>query len=166
MNKFKSLGILLMLLCVTIFCFTACDDDDKDMTPPAITAEGITANPINCQVYHPGDVMPVRYRFTDDTELGNFNIEIHNDFDHHTHSTESEHEHECDDDDDDETHDTSGTPWVYNQDYQIPSGLQNYVASVDIPIPEDIAKGDYHFMIRLTDRAGWQQLKAISIKIE
>lgn len=27
-------------------------------------------------------------------------------------------------------------------------------------------QGEYHFMIRLTDRAGWQQLKAVAIKIK
>ncbi|RYD73590.1 MAG: DUF4625 domain-containing protein, partial [Sphingobacteriales bacterium] len=25
--------------------------------------------------------------------------------------------------------------------------------------------GDYHFLIRITDKAGWQTIKAISIKI-
>jgi hypothetical protein len=29
-----------------------------------------------------------------------------------------------------------------------------------------VAEGDYHFMIRLTDKAGWQQLKALAIIIE
>ena len=38
-------------------------------------------------------------------------------------------------------------------------------ASVDIDIPENIDTGDYHFMVRLTDKAGWQQLKGISLKI-
>ncbi len=40
-----------------------------------------------------------------------------------------------------------------------------YDAKVDITVPDDIDTGDYHFMVRLTDKSGWQQLKAISIKI-
>ena len=41
------------------------------------------------------------------------------------------------------------------------------VAAIPVPqpIPADAALGDYHFMIRLTDRAGWQQLHAVAIKI-
>ena len=49
---------------------------------------------------------------------------------------------------------------------EIPAGLRSYEARVKIPIPEDVAEGDYHFMIRLTDKAGWQQLKALAIIIE
>ena len=45
-------------------------------------------------------------------------------------------------------------------------GQTLYKATIDIPIPEDIDEGDYHFMIRLTDRAGWQQLKSVSIKVK
>ena len=56
-------------------------------------------------------------------------------------------------------------PWVYNRDYTIPAAQRQYDARVDIPIPADIDPGDYHFMVRLTDRAGWQQLKAVAIKI-
>ena len=44
--------------------------------------------------------------------------------------------------------------------------MKSYKASVDIPIPEDAAHGDYHFMIRLTDKAGWQQIKSVAIIIE
>jgi hypothetical protein len=57
-------------------------------------------------------------------------------------------------------------PWVFNKDYQIPAVQKNYTARFDIQIPADIDEGDYHFMVRLTDRAGWQELKGIAIKIE
>ena len=43
--------------------------------------------------------------------------------------------------------------------------LEYYTARHDIAIPADIDPGDYHFMVRLTDRAGWQQLHAMAIKI-
>ena len=56
-------------------------------------------------------------------------------------------------------------PWVYNQDFPIPGNSPLYDAHVNIPIPADIDPGDYHFMIRVTDRSGWQQLKAVNIKI-
>ena len=45
-------------------------------------------------------------------------------------------------------------------------GQRSHTARLDIPVPANIKPGDYHFMIRLTDRVGWQQLKAVAIKIE
>ena len=163
---------LTALFCATIIGFAACNDDEKDMTKPVITDTGIVANPINCQVYHPGEVIPFCYIFEDDTELGAYNIEVHSNFDHHSHSTEADdHDHdECEEGHEDHEFDheaTEGTqPWVYNQDFTIPAGQHIYLAKVNIPVPAQATPGLYHFMIRLTDKAGWQQLKAIAIQIE
>ncbi|MCR5131829.1 MAG: DUF4625 domain-containing protein [Prevotella sp.] len=151
--------ILLTMLFVLSACSSSDDEDSKDMTYPEISEEGITANPADCQVYQRGDVIPFNYVFKDNIELGSYNIEIHNNFNHHTHSTSSI---ECEMD---EKKDPQ-QPWVYNQDFSIPSGKRSYTARIDIPIPSDIDAGDYHFMVRLTDRAGWQQLKAMTIKIK
>ena len=172
MKKIIIMSLMTALITVFTLSYISCsDDDDKDMTPPVISAEGITANPVNCQTYHRGDVIPFHYVMTDDQELGAYNIEIHNNFDHHSHSTEADdhdHDHhagECDDDDDDEHENSEGRAWVYNQDFTIAAGLRSYDARHDIEIPADVNTGDYHFMIRLTDRAGWQQLHAVAIKI-
>jgi hypothetical protein len=171
MKKFIYMSLAMAL----ILGFMACGDDNepKDMTPPTITGTGITCNPINCQVYHPGEVIPFRYVFEDNEELGNFNLEVHNNFDHHTHSTEGhDHEHEGSECEEQEHEHEEGEEhgeehaWVYNRSFSIPTGLKSYNASIDIPIPEDAAHGDYHFMIRLTDKAGWQQIKSIAIIIE
>ena len=147
-----------MLLCALSACSSSDDETQKDMQQPVISDQGITANPIDCQQYHRGDIIPFHYVMTDDQELGNYNIEIHNNFDHHTHSTSSV---ECPMDAKKEP----VKPWVYNQDFQIPAGQRSYTARHDIAIPADIDPGDYHFMIRLTDQAGWQQLHAVAIKI-
>ncbi len=148
----------IMLLCALSACSGSDDDAPKDMQEPVISEQGITANPIDCQQYHKGDVIPFHYLMTDNQELGNYNIEIHNNFDHHTHSTSST---ECPMD----AKKDPVKPWVYNKDFSIPAGQRSYDARHDIQIPDDIDTGDYHFMIRLTDRAGWQQLHAVSIKI-
>lgn len=155
----QTLALAALLTCGLAACGD--DDNDKDMNKPTITDQGITANPIDCQVYHRGETIAFCYAFADDQELGNYNIEIHTNADHHTHSTshtdcEADHDHEQE----------TQNPWVYNHDFAIPAGLRSYTARVDIPIPEDIDGGDYHFMIRLTDRAGWQELKAVAIHIE
>lgn len=148
----------IMLLCALSACSGSDDEVQKDMQQPVISDQGITANPIDCQQYHRGDIIPFHYVMTDDHELGNYNIEIHNNFDHHTHSTTAT---DCPLD----AQKQPQNPWVYNCDYSIPAGQQQYDARVDIQIPADIDPGDYHFMIRLTDRAGWQQLHAVAVKI-
>ena len=147
-----------MLLCALCACSSDDDEQQKDMLQPVISDTGIVADPIDCQVYHRGDVIPFHYLFTDDTELGAYNIEIHNNFDHHTHSTSSV---ECPVD----VKKDPVKPWIFSQDYTIPAGQRSYDARHDIQIPADIDTGDYHFMVRLTDHAGWQQLHAVAIKI-
>jgi hypothetical protein len=161
MKKYIYMSLMMALACVFTLSLSSCsssDDDEKDMQQPVITGQGITANPIDCQVYQRGETIPFHYVFTDDTELGNFNIEIHNDFEHHTHSGSAI---ECEMD----AKKDPVNPWVYNRDYTIPAAQRSYDARIDIPIPADIDPGDYHFMVRLTDKAGWQQLKAVAIKI-
>lgn len=144
-----------ILKTVPLYAIIACSG--TDMTYPVITSVEVP-NPIDCQVYQRGDVIKFSYLFTDDTELGSFNIEIHNNFDHHTHGTSSA---ECEM----EEKKKPINPWVYNKDFSLPQGQAIYEANFDIPIPSDADPGDYHFMIRLTDRAGWQQLKAMGIKV-
>jgi len=145
-----------------LLALVACssDNDNKDMIYPEILSSDtdITANPNDCQDYRRGEVINFNYVFTDDTELGKYNIEIHNNFDHHTHSSSAT---ECTMD----PNKTPVNPWVYNKDFDIPAGQRKYNATVNIPIPSDIDTGDYHFVIRVTDKAGWQQLKAIAIKV-
>lgn len=130
---------------------------DKDLRKPEIVASE-EASPQNCQAYKKGTVIPFRSTFLDDRELGNFNIEIHNDFDHHTHSTEAG---DCKLD----ARKAPVNPWVYNRDFTIPAGRKIFQAELEIPIPSDADPGDYHFMIRLTDKSGWQQLKSVTLKL-
>lgn len=131
---------------------------ERDLTLPVISDAGLTANPTDCQQYRRGDTIPFLYLLADNVELGRYNIEVHHNFDHHTHSTSSV--------------DCPLLPkkeatgaWVYNRDFDIPAGLTSYQARVGIPIPAAVAPGDYHFMIRLTDRAGWQQLRSVAIRV-
>ena len=158
MIEMKKIYYSLMLLCALSACSSSNDDEQKDMTYPVISSAGIVAVPTDCEVFKRGDVIPFNYLFTDDTELGAYNIEIHNNFDHHTHSTSSV---ECPMDEKKQPK----KPWIYNQDFSIAPGQRTYSARHDIAIPADIDAGDYHFMVRLTDRAGWQQLHAVAIKI-
>ena len=161
MKKKSFLSLFAALITASAIGLIACINEDKDMTPPDISGADSGASPTNCQVYRPGNVIPFYCLFTDDTELGSFNIEIHGNFDHHSHSTSSV---ECEEEGHEE-HVDPQNPWVFNQSYNIPEGQRKFEVRLDIPIPADIDLGDYHFMLRVTDRAGWQQLKAVAIKI-
>ena len=135
------------------------NDEEIDSQKPTITDEGIVAMPENCQVYHLGDIIPVRYVLKDNVGLGSYNIEIHNNFDHHSHSTEAG---ECPLD---EKKEAAANVWKYNKDFKIPVGTLTYIIGQDIQIPANVQPGDYHFMIRTTDITGYQELKSISIKL-
>jgi hypothetical protein len=128
--------------------------DEKDMQKPEIQI----SVPQNCAELRCGESLTFTAHFTDNVELGSYNLEIHHNFDHHSHSTDS-------DDCEPEAAKTPLNAWVFNQAYPIPAGSRTFDADVEIPIPADIDEGDYHFMVRLTDRSGWQQLAAKSIKI-
>ena len=139
---------------------SATDSEDKttyDQEKPTIE-DSEQSTPTDCQQFMRGESIKFRYTFADNVELGNFNIEIHNNFDHHTHSTSAA---DCQM----EAIKPPENPWVYNQDHSIDPGLKKFEANIEIPIPYNVDPGDYHFMIRVTDRAGWQTLKAISVKI-
>ena len=107
----------------------------NDQEKPKIE-DGTVPNPIDCQQYKKGETLPFHYTYTDNVELGNFNIEIHNNFDHHTHSTSAD---DCPLDD----KKSPVNPWVYNQDQAIPAGLKSYEAKVD-SIRQKVAQTDIH----------------------
>lgn len=155
-NKIRLATTLCLFL--TWGFFTSCGGDEKQTSKPEISMDGAADFPQNCVTVYRGETFTFRATFTDEQELGSFNLEIHNNFDHHSHSTDNT---ECE----------LGAkrepvnPFVYNQDFAIPSGKTRYDAVEQIAVPADVDTGDYHFMVRLTNQAGWQEIKGISIKI-
>jgi uncharacterized membrane protein len=57
-------------------------------------------------------------------------------------------------------------PFLLVKSIPIPAGNKSYTVSEQINVPADIDPGDYHFMIRVTDKEGWQTMKGLSIKIK
>ncbi|NLJ17544.1 DUF4625 domain-containing protein [Globicatella sulfidifaciens] len=147
----------LSIILVLTILFIGCKKEEIDNTPPEIDPN-FNSFPIQCSEIKRGETFTFKARFTDDIELGSFGIDIHHNFDHHNHSTEAG---ECDLG----TIKTPANPFVLLKNYEIPTGLKLYEASVLIDVPDDIDTGDYHFMIKVTDKAGWQTLKGVSVKI-
>ncbi|MBR1923505.1 MAG: DUF4625 domain-containing protein [Paludibacteraceae bacterium] len=167
----KKCIFIFLTFSVMIIGFAACENSTKDTTPPVIDSASFL--PADCDIYYAGDTIWVHFICSDDKELGSFNIEIHSNFDHHTHGTSSttceedeHHDEEEDNHDEEHNHDAEEGAWIFNEDYTMARGMMRVTVDHLIPIPEDAAEGDYHFMVRLTDRAGWQTIKAVAIHIE
>ncbi|MDR1809692.1 MAG: DUF4625 domain-containing protein [Prevotella sp.] len=144
------------IIAILPLAFFSCGEEDKkDVQKPEIQIDF----PQNCIQLRRGESFTFSARFSDNAELGSYNIEIHNNFDRHSHSTDNV---ECELGD----RKTPVNAWIFNRDYAIPAGQKAYEANNEIAVPADIDTGDYHFMVRLTDKSGWQQLAAVSVKID
>jgi hypothetical protein len=156
---------IIILLVVLSILLNACQDYEKptiDTEKPLIDLTILDAFPTSCDTLYFDEPFIVKALLTDNVELGAFNIDIHNNFDHHTHSTELE---QC----------TLGAvktaenPYVYIQDYTLPV-TNEFTTDVSMTIPSSDGidlydEGDYHFQIRLTDKEGWSTMKGLNVKL-
>ena len=156
---------IIILLVVLSILLNSCQDDEKptiDTEKPLIDLTILDAFPTSCDTLYFDEPFIVKALLTDNVELGAFNIDIHNNFDHHTHSTELE---QC----------TLGAvktaenPYVYIQDYTLPV-TNEFTTDVSMTIPSSDGidlydEGDYHFQIRLTDKEGWSTMKGLNVKL-
>ncbi len=153
--RFISGGFLVLFILIMP---SACESEIKDDEVPAIDLGIENAFPQNCATVYRGEAFQFRFRLSDNIELGSYSIEMHHNFDHHTHSTSPV---QCKRD----PVKAAVKPFLFIQDFQIPVGLTEYIATGLIDVPADVDTGDYHFMIRVTDRSGWQTFEGIGIKI-
>ncbi|WP_345951595.1 DUF4625 domain-containing protein [Mucilaginibacter sp. PAMB04274] len=150
-------GLMLLILSIS-----ACKKDGTqkaiDTEYPVINVTGTSAFPKQCSTVKRGEKFTFRALLSDNIQLGSVSVDIHHNFDHHTHSTEVE---SCNMD----AIKTPVKPFLLIQTYPIPAGQKTYEVQQEITVPANIDPGDYHFMIRLTDKEGWQTIKGLSIKI-
>ena len=140
---------------------TGCSKNKEapDTEYPAVDMTAATAFPRQCSELVRGQEFTANIPVADNVELGSVSIDIHHNFDHHSHSTEVD---ECNMD----AVKTPSNPFLLVKSIPIPAGNKSYTVSEAIEIPEDVDAGDYHFMIRVTDKEGWQTIKGLSIKIK
>ncbi|WP_346238467.1 DUF4625 domain-containing protein [Niabella insulamsoli] len=156
----KKLKMLLITASVGVF-FAGCSKRDTalaDTGYPDIDVTSEQAFPKQCSQFSRGAKAVVKAVVSDNVELGSVSFDIHHNFDHHTHSTEVN---DCGLD----PKKTPVNPMLLIKSMPIPPGSKTYVAVQEIEIPSAIDPGDYHFLIRVTDKEGWQTLKGLSIKI-
>jgi len=154
----KTKQLCIALLAVTA-AFSACkkDSEEIDTVYPTIDLTG-TGFPQQCSMIKRGEKFIFKAKLSDNVELGSVSIDVHHNFDHHNHSTEVN---DCG---------LSAVkqalkPFLLIKDFPIPIGQKTYEIAREVSVPADVDAGDYHFLIRLTDKTGWQTLKGISIKI-
>ncbi len=154
----KNLKLLLGIFAFAFISSCSSDNAEIDTEYPVIDISATDAFPIQCSTIERGKTFTFKATFNDNVELGSYSLDIHHNFDHHTHSTEVT---TCETD----AVKTPVKPMLFISNYTIPNGMKSYEATAQISIPADVDPGDYHFMIRLTDKEGWQTLKGLSIKI-
>lgn len=152
-------SIIFMVLTGAILFSKSCDKDDEiDQTAPSIDISAINAFPKQCDTLYRGESFMFIATFTDNEALGSYSLDIHNNFDHHSHTTEVE---ECEP----WPVQTPVNPFLLIEGFQIPDAPQTFTTSHEIAIPADADEGDYHFMIRVVDKNGWQGMVGLSVKI-
>jgi hypothetical protein len=155
MKKQQVLFIFLSMLTLLSACKK--DNQEIDSEYPTIDVSG-TAFPQQCSIIKKGEKFIFKAKLGDNVEIGSISVDVHHNFDHHSHSTEVN---EC----------SLGAikqavkPFLLIKNFPIPTGQKTYEIAQEISVPADVDSGDYHFLIRLTDKAGWQTLKGLSIKI-
>lgn len=135
------------------------DKEEIDTTYPTINVESASAFPKQCSIVKRGEKFIFKADLSDNVELGSVSIDIHHNFDHHSHSTEVA---SCNMD----AKKTPINPLKLIRDFPLPAGQKNYQISQEIDVPANVDAGDYHFLIRLTDKSGWQTIKGLSIKVQ
>ena len=151
---------LLSILALIGIIFYSCDKKEEvDSIYPEIDLSFDGAFPQNCDTLKRGESFTVVVKLSDNKELGSYSLDLHHNFDHHNHSTEID---QCTYSEDQ----TPVNPFLFIQSYTIDAGLTNYTTNLQMDIPADIDTGDYHFMIRVTDKEGWQAMKGLSLKVQ
>lgn len=155
----KITKIIASVLLVGTMAACSKDADTVDMEAPEIDLKYTHTFPVQCGVVSRGEVFVFKARFTDNVALGSFGVDIHNNFNQHSHSTEVQ---ACEMEDEKE----AVNPFSYIRSFDIAENPIHYEAEVEIHVPSDVDPGDYHLMIRVTDREGWQTMRGLSIKVQ
>lgn len=150
--------ILTSSIILGLVIFTSCSKEEKDDIYPEIKMDCCNGFPVNCDEVVRGESFTFVAQFSDNEALGAFSLDIHNNFDHHTHSTDPV---PCAF----APVKLPQNPFRLIREYEIPPATKTHLAEVEIAVPADADTGDYHLMIRLTDKEGWQTVKGVSFKI-
>lgn len=145
----KTIISATVILALAIF-MSACEKGDTEK--PVITINA----PETEEVLYIGQDVHFEVEFSDNVELNSYKVDIHSNFDGHSHKNLSE----------------DGVAWSFQQSWEFDEGQKNaHVHHHEIVIPDDIdgeeiATGDYHFMVYCTDAEGNESWVAVPVEIQ
>ncbi len=153
--------ILWGLLVSTILLLEGCNDDNNktiDKEKPVIDISKGKFQ--NCTEVEKGIPFTFTAEISDNEGLGSYSFDIHHNFDHHTHSTEATVT-ECTlEDKKDAKH-----PFKLVKTFELSEHPQKHSIEQQFTIPTHFESGNYHFMIKVVDKAGWATMKGLSFKV-
>lgn len=144
--------IIAIVLSTAGTIFSSCKKESGDTEKPIIKLE----SPEEHQILYAGNDIHFEVEFSDNIELKSYKVDIHDNFDGHSHK-KTKHE---------------GAIWHFQQSWNFEVGKKNaHIHHHEIVIPteiegEEIATGDYHFMVYCTDAAGNESWTAREIEIK
>jgi hypothetical protein len=151
-------SIKYFILIIVLLAVFSCSKNEIDDKAPVIDMSFAGAFPQNCDTVYIGESFILRALFTDNVALGQYNVDIHHNFQHHAHSTDFV---ECEMD----PQKTAVNPFLLIKTFEIPENIREFYTAAEIFVPEGVDPGDYHLFLSLTDREGWQAVRGIGIKI-
>lgn len=157
MRKIKN----ILLAITTILLLGNCGNDDGnniDKTKPVLDISQSAFQ--NCSEVKKGIPFTFSATVSDNEALGSYSFDIHNNFDHHSHTTEAGVT-ECNLG----TKKEAVNPFKLVKTVSITDKPKSYTISHEFVIPTEYDSGDYHFMVKVVDKAGWTTLKGLSFKV-
>lgn len=152
---------LTLFVISAAFLFGGCGSDDDntiDKTKPTLDISKSAFQ--NCTEVKKGVPFTFSATVSDNEALGSYSFDIHHNFDHHSHTTEAGIT-EC----------KLGKkkkaikPFKSIKTFKIPNNPKEYTISQQFTVPTEYDSGDYHFMVKVVDKAGWTTLKGLSFKV-
>lgn len=149
---------LTVMMFLALWGMSGCNDDGEtiDTSAPVIELE----NPAYGEFFAAGNSVHFEASFTDDIELGSYNIVIHDNFDGHAHGRVAK-----------ANEDPGLLKWSFNQSYDFAPGLKNSDVNLhdELEIPQNTMAGPYHFIVSALDKSGnstsYQDGSTIEIEI-
>lgn len=149
----------LFIIASTIFISCSSDNDTViDKEKPTININGDFQN---CVEIQKGVPFIFTAEITDNEGLGSYSFDIHHNFDHHTHSTEAEVT-ECKLG----VKKEATNPFKLVETSTVKGSPKTYTIKQEFTIPKKYEEGDYHFMLKVVDKAGWSTIKGLSFKLK
>ncbi len=160
----KKIKYISVLSAISLFVLGSCSSDSSvDTEKPVIVLNA----PAEGAKLAAGSDIHFDMEVSDNEALGSYNVDIHNDFDGHNHGSDSasilkfvvKHS-------DDSPENETRVPFVYNKTWTDIAGKKNdHVHHHEIIIDKDAKRGNYHFVVKVLDRAGNQSMEFRTIQI-